>query len=230
MSKGQSTEKKLKNILKYFKMNEDTISTLMGIVVIVLIAGLIFNYFKSTNLKTWQGMLLDQQAPATTSELNQDDKQVEKNLAIYTVVKGDDLWHISEKFYKSGYNYVDIMKENKIVGDGSIEVGMELIIPKVDSKKITVIETKSEVQVTIPSEPIQAEVKDQIASNDNSPTSSIDTGEYVTKRGDSLWSIAVRAYGDGYKWTKIYWENNSVIGNPDIIHADVKLNIPNLSK
>lgn len=225
MSKGQTPEKRIKNILKYFKMNEDTISTLMGIVVIVLIAGLIFNYFKSANLKTWQGMLLDQQSPAATSAVTEEDKQVEKNLAIYKVVKGDDLWHISEKFYKSGYNYVDIMKENKISGNGAISAGMELIIPIVEPKKITIIETP-EVLSDKSGEAIQATVMEQDSKTENTTNGSIEAGEYVTKKGDSLWSIAVRSYGDGFKWTKIYWENKNVIGNPDVIHANVKITIP----
>src|SRR5207248_9194835 len=34
--------------------------------------------------------------------------QTQVGQKIYTVAPGDDLWHIAEKFYKSGYNYVDI--------------------------------------------------------------------------------------------------------------------------
>ena len=136
MNKGQKTETRIKNILKFFKMNEDSISTFMGVVVIVLIAGLIFNYFRSANLKTWQGMLIDQQTPATTTETKPEEKQSDKFIDTYIVVKGDDLWHISEKFYKSGYNYVDIVKENKLSSNGVISAGMELRIPQVPAKKL----------------------------------------------------------------------------------------------
>ena len=54
----------------------------------------------------------------------------------------------------------------------------------------------------------------------------LESGVYTTKKGDTLWNISVRAYGDGFKWTKIYWENRKVIGNPDVIFADVKITIP----
>lgn len=209
MSKGQTASKRIKNILKFFKLNENTISTVMGGIVVVVIAGLIFNYFRTTNLKSWQGTLLSDQEAATAVNLENSDKVI----ATYKVVKGDDLWHISEKFYRSGYNYVDIMKENKITGAGVIVAGQELKIPKVEAKKITVVEVKEAV--------VKAETK---------ATTSIAVGEYTTQKGDSYWSIAVRAYGDGYQWPKIYWANKALFSNPDVIHANTKIVIPALPK
>ena len=146
MKKGQSSSKGIKNILKFFKLNENTISTLMGAVVIVVIAGLIFNYFRTANLKTWQGVLLNEQETATT-DIGEEGSN-NKLIATYKVVKGDDLWHISEKYYKSGYNYVGIMNENKISGKGVITAGMELRIPKVEPRKITVLELKKEIALS----------------------------------------------------------------------------------
>ena len=207
MSKGQNASKRIKNILKFFKLNENTISTVMGGIVVVVIAGLIFNYFRTTNLKSWRGTLLSEQEAATT--LKNDDKLI----ATYKVVKGDDLWHIAEKFYRSGYNYVDIMNENKITGKGVIVAGQELRIPKVEAKKITVVETKKET--------VKAEEKS---------VTSIAVGEYVIQKGDSYWDIAVRAYGDGFQWTKIYWANKAIFNNPDMIFAGTKILIPALKK
>lgn len=209
MSKGQTASKRIKNILKFFKLNENTISTVMGGIVVVVIAGLIFNYFRTTNLKSWQGTLLTEQEAATTLNSESNDKII----ATYKVVKGDDLWHIAEKFYRSGYNYIDIMKENKITGAGIIVADQELRIPKVEAKKITVVDVREVVA--------EAEVKS---------VTSIAIGEYTTQKGDSYWSIAVRAYGDGYQWPKIYWANKSIFTNPDVIHANVKITIPVLQK
>ena len=207
MSKGQNASKRIKNILKFFKLNENTISTVMGGIVVVVIAGLIFNYFRTTNLKSWRGTLLSEQEAATT--LKNDDKLI----ATYKVVKGDDLWHIAEKFYRSGYNYVDIMNENKITGKGVIVAGQELRIPKVEAKKITVVEEKELV----------------VKVEDKSVTS-IAIGEYTIQKGDSYWDIAVRAYGDGFQWTKIYWANKAIFGNPDLIFTGTKITIPALAK
>lgn len=207
MSKGQNADKRIKKILKFFKLNENTISTVMGGIVVVVIAGLIFNYFRTTNLKSWQGTLLTEQEAAKTVNTEQNDKLI----ATYKVVKGDDLWHIAEKFYRSGYNYVDIMKENNIKNGSIIVPDQEIRIPKVDAKKITVIETNAAV--------VKAEAKPLIA-----------VGEYTTQKGDSYWTIAVRAYGDGYQWPKIYQANKKIFGNPDLIFSNVKITIPVLTK
>lgn len=211
MSKGQNASKRIKKILKFFKLNENTISTLMGGVVVVVIAGLIFNYFRTANLKSWQGTLLSDQEAATTMAENLNDS--DKVIATYKVVKGDDLWHIAEKFYRSGYNYVDIMRENKITGAGIIVPDQELRIPKVEAKKTTVVETKAPV--------VKTEVKSGIT---------IAVGEYTTQKGDSYWKIAVRAYGDGYQWPKIYQANKSIFSNPDLIFADTQITIPALQQ
>jgi len=221
MKKGQRTEKSIKNILKFFKMNENTISTLMGGVVVVVIAGLIFNYFRTANLKTWQGILLDEQE--TTATTKAEDIASEKIIDTYKVVKGDDLWHISEKYYKSGYNYVDIMSENKLSGKGVITAGMELRIPKVEAKKITVVELKKEIAISD-----KGDVVKQTTLEDG--MKSIETGEYTTQKGDSFWKLAVRAYGDGYKWTKIFQANKKLFANPNILYAGVKITIPSLGK
>ena len=181
----------------------------MGGIVVVVIAGLIFNYFRTSNLKSWQGILLNEQEAATTANTENDDKV----MATYKVVKGDDLWHIAEKFYRSGYNYVDIMKENKIVGKGVIVVGQELKIPKVEAKKITVVETKETI----------------VKENDNSKAL-IAVGTYTVQKGDSYWSIAVQAYGDGFQWPKIYWANKAIFANPDVIFVGTKITIPALQK
>ena len=216
-------EAKVKNALKFFKMNESAISTLMGGVVVVLIASLIFNYFRSVNLKSWKGMLLDQQEASTTT-VNDDKKAEEAKVGgKYKVVKGDDLWHISERYYKSGYNYVDIIKENKLAQSGLIYAGMELTIPNVAPKKLTVVEAKADVKTVVKTDTagIKTETK----------TKSIDGGEYTTVKGDSLWTIAVRTYGDGFAWTKIYWANYKVIGkHPDMLYSGLKLTLPSLKK
>jgi nucleoid-associated protein YgaU len=50
---------------------------------------------------------------------------------------------------------------------------------------------------------------------------------YVVKKGDCLWKIAKRFYGDGSKWRTIYNANKKVIGkNPNLIYPGQKLVIP----
>lgn len=48
-------------------------------------------------------------------------------------------------------------------------------------------------------------------------------GEYVVKKGDSLWKISVKLYGDGFKWVKLWETNKSLIRNPNLIEIGMKL-------
>lgn len=51
---------------------------------------------------------------------------------------------------------------------------------------------------------------------------------YTVKKGDCLWNIAKKFYGDGAKYTKIYNANKKVIGsNPNKIYPGQVLKIPN---
>lgn len=52
------------------------------------------------------------------------------------------------------------------------------------------------------------------------------TGFYIVKKGDTLWSIAKKYYGNGTKYTKIYEANKSKIKNPSMIQPGQKLVIP----
>lgn len=52
----------------------------------------------------------------------------------------------------------------------------------------------------------------------------INSSSYTVVKGDSLWKIAVRAYGDGFAWTRIATANN--LKNPSLIHSGNVLTIP----
>jgi nucleoid-associated protein YgaU len=199
-------EQKLKNVLKSLKINEGLISSIMGGVVVVIMAAMIFNYFKSVNKN---GKITDESA----SNASVTEEATPKELpSTYKVKQGDDLWHISEKYYNSGYNYVDIAKTNKLANASAIEVGQDLVIPKVEAKKVTVA---------------KAEPKTIIVAKTQATKISIEGTKYTTVKGDHLWSIAVRAYGDGYAWTKIYNANKKVIGrNPSILFSGIELSLP----
>lgn len=49
---------------------------------------------------------------------------------------------------------------------------------------------------------------------------------YKVEKGDSLWKIAEKMYGDGTKWPKIHDANKDKIENPDMIYPDQELIIP----
>lgn len=119
-----------------------------------------------------------------------------KTQKTYIVKKGDYLWSISETMYKSGYYWVEIAKVNNLANPGLIFSGDKLIIPRIDKK----------------------------GKNEATNINLIKEGSYKVVKGDSLWNVAVRAYGDGYKWVDIARENKLV--NPDLIFSGDDLKLP----
>jgi nucleoid-associated protein YgaU len=134
-----------------------------------------------------------------TQSTSTTKEQVNAMPKTYTVKSGDYLWSIAEKVYGSGYNWVDLAKANNLENPGVIFAGTKLTVPNVAPKEIT-------VQVT-------PKVTNPIMGN-----------SYTVVKGDFLWDIAVRAYGDGYKWTEIAKANNLV--NPDYIFSGNVLKLP----
>jgi nucleoid-associated protein YgaU len=205
-------EASLRRILKTLKINESAISTAFGALVVIVIGVMIFNYFKSFNKGkvTETAPVEVTQMPGTESPVivEEDGKKIPQGLpSSYKVEKNDNLWKIAEKYYGSGYNWVDIAKENNLKTPNRLAVGMELTIPKAEVKELKVI------------------ASGKIDAPGASKT--LDSEKYTTIRGDYLWSIAVRAYGDGYAWTKIYQANKTLIGkNPGKLAVGIVLKLP----
>ncbi len=49
---------------------------------------------------------------------------------------------------------------------------------------------------------------------------------YTVRHGDSLWTIANRVYGDGFRWATIYDANRDAIANADVVLVGQRLRIP----
>lgn len=54
----------------------------------------------------------------------------------------------------------------------------------------------------------------------------VSTKEYTIRKGDTLWDIAKKEYGDGKQWKRIYEFNKDVIKNPDRPRKGTKIQIP----
>ncbi len=149
----------------------------------------------------------------------------------YTVQEGETLWSIAEKSYGDGYAWVEIAKANKISEADSIEKGQKLIIPKITPTKVevamvspTTVPTEV-VKPTAPSTPTPVVTKApqamdngaQKGMEDANVMQKITANTYTVVAGDNLWTIAVRAYGDGYKWVDIAKNNN--LDNPNLIFS-----------
>jgi len=129
----------VKDLLKSLKLNEDTLSNVLTVLVFILVGVLIFNYFKSIN-KTPR----EQTSSATTEQTAEQKAKltvpevVNQGLpAEYTVKKGDNLWKISVQAYGSGYNWSKIYAANKSVirNPNMLLTNSKIILPKIEVQK-----------------------------------------------------------------------------------------------
>ena len=205
-------ETKLKQLLKTIKLNESMLSMVFGVVTVLLIGILVLHMYNANNNKP----VITQEAEQTAApaekvgevavETKEDGKQYPTSLPdTVKVEKGDNLWMIAQKQYGSGYNWVDIAKENGLKNPGMIKAGQELKLPK------------SAVKVVAP----VAAVKPHSA-----PVKTIEGDSYTVVKGDYLWSIALRAYGDGFKWVEIAKSNNIDLNKASYIEIGQVLKLP----
>jgi nucleoid-associated protein YgaU len=159
-----------KKLLKEIGLPDSISSIILGFLVVVVGGLLIYNYISPQNYNL-------------TSEKSEDINNIATDKdtlpKIHKVENGQNLWTIAEMYYGSGYNWVDIAKENKLSNPDKLLTDTELIIPKVEVAKTNDISSASVEMIT-----------------------------YTVKPGDNLWNIALNQLGDGYAWSKIAKQNN----------------------
>jgi nucleoid-associated protein YgaU len=116
---------------------------------------------------------------------------------------------MAEKFYNDPYKWLEIAKRNNLSQPDIIHPGNQLIVPALSQAPAT----------NLPKTGISD------APEGTVPTSkAITTDTYTVQKGDYLWDIAVRAYGDGFMIGKIIQANN--IAQPNLIFSGDVLKIP----
>lgn len=166
---------------------------------------------KPTEKKVTPTLVAKKVSPTPTVKPKQ--KNVSKG-GTYTIVEGDTLWKIAEKVYKDGYKWPEIARVNNLSNPGLIHVGNKIKLPVVDQKNTTAKKgEKGEITKKAASTKAPEVKTDRITSD-----------TYKIKKGDNLWDIAVRAYGDGYKWPEIAKANK--LSDPGLVHADNTIKIP----
>lgn len=202
------------------KVSESYISVGLGLLVVVVVGILLYNYFTQRGAKPTTETPREESVPEATMSA--------KPGTTYTVVEGDTLWSISEKSYGTGYNWVDIQQANKLQSGDDLVTGQQLLIPEV-SPKLAVVQispapVSSPIATPTPPSPIPSPTLVTAMVPSPAPVTTITGTMYTVVKGDTLWNIACRAYGDCYGWTKIAEANKLV--NPNLIHPGNIFTLP----
>jgi len=195
-------------VMKRLKQGESYVSMGLGIVVVLVVGLLIYRNFSQINRPKEQTKTETQQE---TFSGKTDETNVNAILpAQYTIVAGDDLWVIADKFYKDPYKWTEIAKENKLEQPDLIHPGNVLTIPKIEPATVAGLPKTG--------------ISEEIGGETSSVSNAITGNSYTVLKGDYLWEIAVRAYGDGFMINKIIEANG--IAQPSLIFSGDVLKIP----
>ncbi|HSW89689.1 MAG TPA: LysM peptidoglycan-binding domain-containing protein [Patescibacteria group bacterium] len=195
--------KKQPSFTEKLQQYETEISSLLGMLVVLVLAGAIF-FFIKRSVPTPQVSPNDQ---ASQIEDLMKQQQAESSNT-YTVKRGQGLSQVAKEVYHDGKKWTLIAEANNLKAPYVLEAGQKLNVP--DAPGATAAPT---------SEPEKGE--------ETEPVGKSDTTTYTVQKNDNLWEIAVAQYKDGYKWTKIYAANKNLIGkNPGIINAGQVLTLP----
>ena len=104
----------------------------------------------------------------------------------YVVKKDDKLWNIAQNELGSGARWQEISLLNNLANPDTLKIGQTLRMPS--------------RQQRTPSS------SDAIQSS--GPATPGGSGEYIIRKGDSLWSIAQNELGNGARWPEIQRLNN----------------------
>jgi nucleoid-associated protein YgaU len=156
---------------------------------------------------------------------------------LYTVVAGDTLRSIAQRFYGDANQWPRIFNANRdqIANPDVISVGWVLTIPGFRPYAVKAGDTlRSIAQGFYGDENQWSRIfnanRDQIDNPDvisvgwilRIPTDEL----YTVVAGDTLRSIAQQFYGDESQWTRIFDENRDQIDDPNVISVGQVLLVP----
>src|SRR3990167_7992085 len=98
-------ETKSTGILSYFKLGESYTNLILGAIVVIAIGIAVIAFVKNNK---------EGQTSSTADDSTTGEESEGQTLSIYTIKAGDSLWSISEKIYKTGYNWTQIAKVNNL--------------------------------------------------------------------------------------------------------------------
>ena len=172
------------------KSPDAVLSMIIGLAVVLAIGFAVINSIKTTNVQKLE----------EAKKLEETKKQTLLPTT-HTTVEGENLWVISEKYYKTGYNWIDIRDANTLENPDYITINQKLTIP--------------DVKPRFPEGDLTATAASTMAPKHTT---------YTILEGDTLWDISLKEYETNNRWPDIASTNK--LPNPDLIYPDTILQLP----
>lgn len=116
---------------KYFKSSEETISMLLGLVIVLVVVGMVFNYFQRR-----RGTVEIPGVTQKNAQMQVEDKEITSGNE-YVVKANDSLWKIAVTQYGDGYAWTKIAKENGLRNPGVLHVGQKLKLVAISKESLS---------------------------------------------------------------------------------------------
>lgn len=128
----------------------------------------------------------------------------------YTTQSGDNLWKLAQRFYGDGRRWKVIYQANRdlLPSSSEVPVGVVLVIPVEVAPRGAAPPARLSAEAAAPAEPQPGATS------------------YTVQRGDTLFGIARKHYGDGNRWRLLYEANRDRIADPNRLAVGTVLVIP----
>ena len=103
----------------------------------------------------------------------------------------------------------------------------QLAQEEAERQRLKKLEEERAAQIAAEQQRVE-QIRKQETQKDKPKTEMKTAQKYVVVKGDCLWNIAKRLYGDPWKWKQIYEANKHKINNPDLIYPGQVFEIPGL--
>jgi nucleoid-associated protein YgaU len=117
---------------KFFRSTEEAVSMFLGLAIVLLVVGLVINFFNKRN-----GSI---SSPGVNSDMELADKEMSEPgvSGEYVVKAGDSLWTIALNELKDGYRWNEVAKLNNIKNPGLIEIGQKIKLPEFKTADVAI--------------------------------------------------------------------------------------------
>jgi nucleoid-associated protein YgaU len=229
----------------YLAQKQSTIASGLAALLIIVVGFAVFSYFSRNTSKIVPEQKVEEtqgtekaetEAKADESQ-NQDTAENNSNpnrevqpptsggaQTNYTVVRGDTLCQIAQKHLGNCNRWQEISRANNLTNPNLIHAGNVFVLPGT--------ELAASTSNTLPKSGQDSGPPSQSENLSKSETMNLNESKtHTVQRGDSLWNIAQRYYGNGFDWIKIWEANKAVVksfsdGKFGLIYPNQVLTIP----